>query len=180
MKTDSLRKVIFLLPMIFVITTNVFAGTNIRTIVHAGGVYETSGDGESYGVDAIINSDTYGMAVYFGVSINNIKADKVIDSDNKTDMDTAFFFGGVKTTLPISPYLELGKDLGKSFINDVISADLDNTDYYLALGLTTSQKYNLGASIYYKFYLFGYTDGEDKQQREFIDLPGLRVFFRFK
>ncbi len=180
MKAIFLMKFISFIALLFIVNTIVLADSSIRTVSHFGGFYENSNSCESYGVDALINTDSYGVVAYLGVSLNNIKTDKVIDGDNQTDVNTAFFFGGVKATLPISPYLELGKDLGESFINDVISADLENTDYYLSLGLTTSQKYNLGASIYYKLYSFGYFDGADERQRMSVNLPGLRIFFRFR
>ena len=180
LNTIQLQKIsLFILLTLYIIfTPNSASASSTSTISHAGAFYDADSNNDSYGIDVLINTNSYGVSAYLGVSMIHFSGERIIDT-NSREMSNAFFLGGIKSTLPISPFLEFGKDLGESFFNDLISANIDESDYYLSIGVTTSQKYNLGASLYYKLYSFGYTDPTDDSKRSSISLPGLRVFFRF-
>lgn len=170
-----------ILGSFFVLICTFFTSVSASsTVSHVGSYYESSSDVEAYGVDVLINSNSSTAAVYIGVNINNVTATQAIADDEKSDTQTAFVFAGVKLNLPISPYLELGKDLGDSLINDIIPADVNVMDNYITVGLTTSQKFPVGASVYYKYYTFRYSDKNDDHQSNSFGATGIRLFFRFR
>lgn len=150
--------------------------------------YDTSTTHNARGIAAVfdVGSPPAGsLLVSLGLSANRIKSGLALASGGRNSITPVYFLGKFSLNNKISPFVELGFDLGDAMIDSFIDAisnnsdDNDNTiDTYFSLGLDFRINKQMDVSLYHKKYNIQYLElNNPTTQSVGLGLTGISVSF---
>ena len=71
---------------------------------------------------------------------------------NRTYINPVYLFANFSINYPLSPFIELGIDLGDKLINDIFDGNNRDIDFYYSFGLSLNIDKRLSVAAYYKYY----------------------------
>ena len=116
-----------------------------------------------------ISFTAYDKGIGLGISANKITSSKPLELDNRDTLYPVYAFAKLSLPTPISPYLEVGIDLGDYLLYEIGKEAETNTnteksadpiDIYYAVGIKTSmRRAPIDFSLYLKSYAIIFNDG---------------------
>ncbi len=118
---------------------------------------------------------------YGGLSINTLKSNFPLEKENRNQIYPVYVFMGITLNYPISPFLELGMDLGDALEDKIFEGDFLEVDIYYSYGLTITYKKAFDLSLYHKTYDLYFSEFADTRiQNANIDITGISISFYLK
>lgn len=107
-----------------------------------------------------------GSIAYGGFSLNRIASSKIIQYGDRKTIYPIYVFFGIKAPWRLSPFIELGGDLGEMIIDSIFRDEdeenvINTIDYYYSAGLNFSITDKFLLSLYAKKYNFLYEEYVD-------------------
>ena len=115
---------------------------------------------------------------YGGFSFNTLKSNQPLEKDDRNRIYPIYGFMGMTLNYPISPFIELGVDIGDAFEDKVFEGDFLDVDIYYSIGLTFTYKKLFDLSLYHKTYDLYFSEIQDTTiQNVNIDITGINISF---
>ena len=117
----------------------------------------------------------------YGISANTLKSNLDLESSGRNRIYPVYMFIGASLNYPISPFIELGADLGDLIADKAFEGDGTDVDAYYSLGMTFTYKKKIDVSLYYKIYDLYFNELDDPTlQNVSLDVAGISVSFYIK
>jgi len=115
-----------------------------------------------------------------GISISEITSDKSLERANRHNIYPVYAFASIFLDAPISPFLELGVDLGDLLIDKLDEGHALDTDIYYSAGLKIKFNKQFYLTVYAKTYELYFNEINDITiQNTTLDMKGISMGFYF-
>lgn len=144
-----------------------------------------------------ISFTTYNRGMALGISANKIISNQPLEMQDRTTIYPVYAFANLALHTPLTPYVEIGIDLGDYLLNELskdssndhgsIEAKTDNpVDAYGAIGIKTSmRRAPIDFAIYVKSYVLLFNEphkdanGDQRYAGTVITMSGANLIFNF-
>jgi len=119
--------------------------------------------------------------LYWGLSFSGVQSDESLAPNNRSEIIAYNIILGYRANYFISPYAELGVDLGDLFIDTIISGESEEVDITGSIGLVFNAKV-VDVYLYYKSYSIKYSESDVDNGRVSTNrfaMPGIGIGFKF-
>ena len=118
--------------------------------------------------------------MYGGFSLNTLKANVPLKSNTRDEIYPAYGFIGSSLNFPVSPFIELGMDIGDLIDDKLSEGDLLEVDIYYSMGATITFEKAFDISLYHKTYNLYFSEIiESTRQDVKINITGISLSFCF-
>jgi hypothetical protein len=126
------------------------------------------------------NKEDYAHS-YVGFSFSGVQANKSLAPNDRSNIISYYLNIGYRANYLVSPYVELGLDLGDLFIDTIISGESEQVDVTASIGLVYNTKL-LDVFVYYKHYSIKYAESDFDNKRiikNSLSMPGIGIGLKF-
>jgi len=115
-----------------------------------------------------------------GISLNKISSDQPLENSNRYTIYPVYIFSNIHMNTPITPFLELGIDMGDLLFDKVDEGETFDTDIYYSAGIKIYFSKQFYLTIYAKTYELYFNEINDITiQNTTIDMKGASMAFYF-
>ena len=115
-----------------------------------------------------------------GISISKITSNKPLESANRHDIYPVYGFANIFFEGPISPFLELGIDLGDFLLDKANEGHAFDSDIYYSAGLKIKFSEQFYLAVYAKTYELYFNEINDiTVQNTKLEMKGISMGFYF-
>ena len=159
------------LILIFALSCNAYAESSMSVRLNS----ESDGAREANGVSMkfdVPNPRTFLFSG--GFSVNHISSNLALASSDRNNIYPVYGFAKFALNSQVSPYIEVGIDLGDSILDDLFDSGGRYIDTYFNVGLTLTTQNKIGVSIYHKKYDIDFNDiGRTPLQKVNLYMTGI-------
>ncbi len=148
-----MKKGLIFITLVFCLLNNAYGK-------EAGFYLSIIGESIEHGSVAAVGFEA-GHIIYLGLSLNYIKSSNVIQNGNRKTILPLYFVISVKAPWKISPFVEVGSDIGDAVYRDLFHSEEDainDVDYYYSGGIEVSINDKTSFVFYSKKYNFLYRE----------------------
>jgi|GEM_PF-6162915 len=169
-------KKILLTTLLFILSHNLYAEQSQTIKLHNEIEDEIRGSGIS------INFKSWNRnslpIIYGGFSISTLKANVPLENDARDQIYPIYGFIGSSLNYPISPFIELGLDIGDIIEDKSREGDIFEVDIYYSMGVTITFDKAFDISFYHKTYNLYFTEILDTTRQDvYINITGISLSF---
>ena len=133
---------------------------------------------KSTGIAFTIKNKTYNAET--GISINKISSDQPLENSNRHTIYPVYIFSNIHMNTLITPFLEIGIDMGDLLFDKMNEGDAFDTDIYYSAGIKLQFSKQFYLTIYAKSYELYFNEINDITiQNTTIDTKGASMAFYF-
>ena len=169
-------KIILHITLLFIISFNLYADKSQTITLHN----EIDNDFRGSGIS--INFKAYNRnslpIIYGGFSLNTLKSDIALETNDRNQIYPFYGFIGSSLNYPISPFIELGLDIGDAILDKSSDGEILEVDIYYTAGITITFDKAFDISLYHKTYNLYFTEITDTTRQDVhINITGISVSF---
>lgn len=135
---------------------------------------------EATGIAVTITDPQFTPYMDLGISASRIKSDKPLVPSGRKIIHPFYVFATFKLNTAITPFAEIGLDLGEIILNEIADEAVEDVDGYYAYGLKTSFNDVVNFAIYRKSYdLYFRSFHDDPPENTVLNMTGASIIINF-
>ena len=118
------------------------------------------------------------LQLTYGVSFNTIKSNLALEKAGRNQIYPVYGFANLSFKYAVSPYIELGIDIGDALTDKAFEGDGSDVDVYYSFGIEVRVQKTIGVAFYHKTYDLNFNEINDPTlQNVIIDMTGVSLSY---
>ena len=143
-------KIILHITLLFITSFNLYADRSQTITFHNEIENNFRGSGVAINFKAWNRNSL--PVTYGGFSLSTLKSDIALERNDRNQIYPFYGFIGSSLNYPISPFIELGMDIGDAILDKSSDGEIIEVDIYYSAGITITFNKVFDVSFYHKTY----------------------------